>query len=73
MRDRVTGHSAASIAVHLDNKAGVAIAPRLVFRCTEGGCRLSEIWTVAGGFAIPVKHLREPEYVASIPLVAAGD
>jgi len=73
MRDRVTGRSVASIAIRLENKAGAAIAPRLVFRCAEAGCQLSEIWTVTGGFALPVKHLREPEYVASIPLVAAGD
>jgi hypothetical protein len=73
MYDRVTGRSAASIATHLENKTGAAIAPRLVFRCSEAGCQLSEIWTIAGGFAIPVKHIREPEYVASISLVAAGD
>jgi hypothetical protein len=74
IRDRDTGRGVATIANRLYNKVGAAVTPRLVFRCTDGaGCQLSEIWTRTGGFAVPVKHLHEPEYVASIPLVAAGD
>ena len=74
VRDRDTGRGVFSLANQLYNKVGAAIAPRLVFRCTEGtGCQLSEIWTPNGGFSVPVKHLRDPEYVTSIPLVTAGD
>jgi len=73
IQDRATGRGLISLTNRLDNKAGAAIAPRLVFRCTEAGCQLSEIWTRDGGFSVPVKHVRDPEYVASIPLVAAGD
>ena len=74
IRDRATGRGVVSIANRLDNGGHGAIAPRLVFRCTESaGCQLSQIWTPTGGFGVPVKHVRESEYVASIPLVAAGD
>jgi hypothetical protein len=74
MEDRGTGRGVVSLANRLYNKDGAAIAPRLIFRCTEGaGCQLSEIWTRDGGFSVPVKHVREPEYVTSIQLVAAGD
>jgi len=73
IRDRVTGHGVITFTNRLDSKAGAAIAPRLVFRCAETGCQLSEIWTRDGGFGLPVKHVRDREYVASIPLVAAGD
>jgi hypothetical protein len=73
IRDRGTGRGGFSLAIPLDSKVGAAIAPHLVFRCAETGCQLSEIWTPTGGFKVPVKHVRNPEYVASIPLVAAGD
>lgn len=74
IRDRATGRGVISITNRLDNKSGAAVAPHLVFRCAEGaGCRLSEIWTLTGGFSVPVKHVRNPEYVASIPLTVAGD
>jgi hypothetical protein len=72
VRDSATGRGGVSFANRLDN-GGAAIAPHLVFRCAETGCRLSEIWTPTGGFSVPVKHVREPEYLASVPLVAAGD
>jgi hypothetical protein len=73
IRDSVTGKGVVSLAIRLDGKAGAAIAPHLVFLCAEAGCQLSEIWTRTEGFRIPVKHVRESEYVASIPLVTAGD
>ena len=71
--DRVTGRGMFSLTIPLGSKVGAEIAPHLVFRCVETGCQLSEIWTSAGGFKIPVKHVRESGYLASIPLVAAGD
>jgi len=71
MRDRATGHSSVSITNRLDSKTGADIAPRMVFRCTEAACQLSEIWTRDGGFRVPVKQLHDPEYVASVPLVSA--
>jgi len=74
IRDRVTGRGAVSITNRLYSENVAAIKPHLVFRCAEGaGCQLSEIWTLNGGFSVPVKHVREPEYVASIPLSVAGD
>jgi len=73
IRNRVTGHGVITFTNRLYSKAGAAIAPRLVFRCAETGCQLSEIWTLDGGFSLPVKHVRDPEYVASVPLIAAGD
>jgi hypothetical protein len=74
IRDRATGRGVLSITNQLYSKAGADIAPRLVFRCAEGaGCQLSEIWTRTGGFSVPVKQVRDREYVASIPLVVAGD
>jgi len=73
IRDSVTGKGVVSLATPLDSKVGAAIRPHLVFLCAEAGCQLSEIWTFTGGFKIPVKHVRESEYVASIPLVTAGD
>ena len=73
IRDSVTGKGVVSLAMPLDNKAGAAIRPHLTFVCADAGCQLSEIWTLTGGFRIPVKHVRESEYVASVPLVTAGD
>jgi len=74
IRDQVTGRGVVSITNRLYSDKDAAITPHLVFRCFEGtGCQLSEIWTLTGGFSVPVKHVREPEYVASIPLAVAGD
>ncbi len=47
----------------LDNNS-----PRLVFRCSEAGCNLSQVWTPNGGYAVPKGHARAGEYLASIPL-----
>jgi hypothetical protein len=73
IRDRATGRGVISLTNQLGNKNGAAITPHLVFRCRETGCQLSEIWTPTGGFSVPVKHVRDAEYVASIPLTVAGD
>jgi hypothetical protein len=73
IRESVTGRGAVSLGIPLESKAGSVITPHLVFRCAESGCQLSEIWTLRGGVKIPVKHVRESEYLASIPLVTAGD
>ena len=72
VRDSATGRGVISFTNRLGN-GSAAIAPHLVFRCAETGCQLSEIWTLTGGFSVPVKHLREREYLASVPLAAAGD
>jgi hypothetical protein len=71
VEQRETGRSALSIAYRLDSKLGANVTPHLVFRCAAAGCQLSEIWTVFGGVGIPVSHVREPEYVASIPLAVS--
>jgi len=42
--------------------------PRLVFRCREEGCALSEVWTLNGGYAVQQGKIRPHEYLASIPL-----
>jgi hypothetical protein len=73
IKNRATGRGLVGLTNRLGSKVGAEIAPRLVFRCTEAGCQLSEIWTRDGGFSVPVKHVRDPEYVASVALVAAGD
>lgn len=46
------------------------IQPRLIFRCGDDGCALSQIWTPDGGYNVPVHQLRGRQYVASIPLTA---
>lgn len=71
VRDRDTGRGVFSLATPLGNKVGAAIAPHLVFRCTEAGCRLAEVWTSEGGYGIPVRHVREREFLASIKLVGS--
>jgi len=42
--------------------------PRLVFRCGDEGCALSEVWTPNGGYALVHTKIRPHEYLASIPL-----
>jgi hypothetical protein len=44
------------------------IQPRLVFRCGDEGCALSEVWTANGGYALPQGKIRAHQYLASIPL-----
>jgi hypothetical protein len=67
INNRQTRRSALSISNRLGGNAK-AIAPRLVFRCAESGCQLSEVWTPDGGYSLPVSHVHDPEYTASIPL-----
>jgi hypothetical protein len=59
-------------AVAITFKAGGGPAEqresRLVFRCGDAGCALSEIWTANGGYAIAPVKVRQHEYLASIPL-----
>ena len=68
INNRQTRRSALSITNRVDTYANKAFAPRLVFRCAEAGCQLSEIWTPEGGYRLPVSHVHEPEYTASIAL-----
>ncbi len=42
--------------------------PRLVFRCGDAGCALTEVWTANGGYALAHGKVRPHEYLASIPL-----
>jgi hypothetical protein len=63
-----TGRSVLALPHRLVAPVNGVIAPRLVFRCGEEGCHLSEIWTLNGGYSIPAGHGRNPEYLASIPL-----
>jgi len=75
VRDRAARHAVLSFAHVIDSRdsRGGTTAPRLVFRCGETGCQLSEIWTLTGGFSVPVKHVRDHEYLASVPFTIAGD
>jgi hypothetical protein len=69
--NRETGRNVLSLTYRVDDKANKSIAPHLVFQCAEGAdCQLAEIWTFAGGYGIPVRHTRKPEYLASIRLTA---
>jgi hypothetical protein len=63
-----THRSALAATFRLDAKPGEAIRPRLVFRCGDTGCALSEVWTVDGGYGIPQGKPGAHEYLASIPL-----
>ncbi len=69
-----TRRSLLSVGFSLDNNPTAATAPRLVFRCGDEGCQLSEVWTYNGGYGLPVKRVRTHEYLSSIPLtVSHGD
>ena len=71
INNRQTRRSALSLANKLDSKAHEAIAPRLVFRCGQAGCQLSEVWTPEGGYSLPAGGVHhDPEYTTSIPLTA---
>jgi hypothetical protein len=60
--------SALALTFQLPAKPGEAIQPRLVFRCGDTGCVLSEVWTLDGGYGIPQAKPGAHEYLASIPL-----
>ena len=66
--NRETGRSVLALSNRLEGNVNHPAEPRLVFRCGEEGCHLSEIWTLNGGYSIPAGHSRNPEYLASIPL-----
>jgi hypothetical protein len=68
--NRETGRNVASITYRVDDNFNKVIAPHLIFRCAEAGCQLAEVWTSEGGYGIPVRHVRNPEYLASIRLLA---
>lgn len=60
--------SALAVTFQLSAKPGEAIQPRLVFRCGDAGCALTEVWTADGGYGIPQGKPNAHEYLASIPL-----
>lgn len=66
--NRDTGRSVMAMSQSLTRYSNTQIAPRLVFKCGETGCALSEVWTPAGGYSLPVSYVRGPQYTASIPL-----
>jgi hypothetical protein len=57
-----------AVTFRIDAKPGEAIRPRLVFRCGDTGCALSEVWTLDGGYGVPQGKASAHEYLASIPL-----
>ena len=61
-------HSALAVTFPLYAKSGEPIQPRLVFRCADTGCALSEVWTGGGGYGVTQAKPRAHEYLASIPL-----
>jgi hypothetical protein len=63
-----THHSAVAITFGAGGGPGDQVEPRLVFRCGDEGCALSEIWTLNGGYAVAHGKIRPHEYLASIPL-----
>ncbi len=63
-----THRSVMSIPFSLNGNPTAASAPRMVFRCGETGCQLSEIWTGGAAYGFPVKRARAHEYVSSIPI-----
>jgi hypothetical protein len=63
-----THHSAVAITYGAGGGPFEKVAPRLVFRCGEAGCALSEIWTLNGGYTVAHGKIRHHEYLASIPL-----
>jgi hypothetical protein len=60
--------SALAVTYKLWTKSGEAAQPRLVFRCGDNGCMLSEIWTLDGGYGVPQGKPGAHEYLTSIPL-----
>jgi hypothetical protein len=63
-----TYHSAVAITYRAGGGPLEKVDPRLVFRCNEDGCALSEVWTLNGGYALAHGKTRAHEYLASIPL-----
>jgi len=63
-----TRHAAVAITFSAGGGPAEQRNPRLVFRCGNAGCALSEVWTVNGGYAVVQGKIRPHEYLASIPL-----
>jgi len=63
-----THHAAIAITYRAGGGPLEKVDPRLLFRCGETGCALSEIWTPNGGYAVTHGKIRTHEYLASIPL-----
>jgi hypothetical protein len=63
-----THHSAVAITFNAGGDPAKQVQPRLVFRCGDEGCALSEVWTADGGYAVMHGKTRRHEYLASIPL-----
>jgi hypothetical protein len=59
---------ALAVTYKLWSKPGEVVRPRLVFRCGDNGCMLSEVWTLDGGYRVPQAKPGAHEYLASIPL-----
>jgi hypothetical protein len=64
-----THHSAVAITFGAGGGPLEKVDPRLVFRCNDAGCALSEVWTLNGGYALAHGKTRSHEYLASIPLI----
>lgn len=63
-----THHAAVAITFSAGGGPMQKVEPRLVFRCGDEGCVLSEVWTLNGGYALAHGKIRPHEYLASIPL-----
>ncbi len=64
-----THHSTLAITFAAGGGPGEKVDPRLVFRCGNEGCALSEIWTLNGGYTVAHGRVKAHEYLASIPLI----
>jgi hypothetical protein len=65
-----THHSAVALTFSTGGGPLEKVEPRLVFRCNDAGCVLSEVWTLDGGYALQQGKIRPHEYLASIPLTS---
>ena len=63
-----THHAVVAIAFSTGGGPREKVDPRLVFRCNDEGCALSQVWTVNGGYELAHGKIRPHEYLASIPL-----
>jgi len=68
LRNNDSHRAALAFATRLLQKPGEAIQPRLVFRCGDAGCALSEIRTPDGVYSVSQGRPGAHQYLASIPL-----
>jgi hypothetical protein len=74
LRNAETHRSMMSLGFSLNNNPVAPVAPRMVFRCGDAGCQLSEIWSSNAGYGIHTRREKAHEYVSSIPItVVQGD